>query len=229
MLKKNSKLNTIELPINRGFLYEKKDRTLGEKTLPILCKNRESSLKFTRIPLFINAYSYFFQLKWGSFKLVRDQANGLRIESSTFNYSFNLLTSKHDLRSSFIIPSDRKVSWRSNQRNLLYYFIVKIHAEDYTHIYTNQIQVDYLLHYFIIVWFIIYENCMYKPQRSKDFGVKRKRNQIGLNGNGLAVVGSMRERERYAAFKNAISVDLAWNSTFEVELESLSFKKNIFI
>ena len=50
---------------------------------------------------------------------------------------------------------------------------------------------------------------MYKPQRSKDFGVKRKRNQIGLNGNGLAVVGSMRERERYAAFKNAISVDLA--------------------
>ena len=104
MLKENSKLNIIELPINRGFLYEKKDRTLGEKTLPILCKNRESSLKFTRIPLFINAYSYFFQLKWGSFKLVRDQANGLRIESSTFNY----------LRSSFITPSDRKVSWRSN-------------------------------------------------------------------------------------------------------------------
>ena len=127
MLKENSKLNTIELPINRGFLYEKKDRTLGEKTLPILCQNRESFLKFTRIPLFINAYSYFFQLKWGSFKLVRDQANGLRIESSTFNY----------LRSSFITPSDRKVSWRSNQRNLLYYFIVKIHAEDYTHIYTN--------------------------------------------------------------------------------------------
>ena len=143
MLKENSKLNTIELLINRGFLYEKKDRTLGEKTLPILCQNRESFLKFTRIPLFINAYSYFFQLKWGSFKLVRDQANGLRIESSTFNYSFNLLTSKHDLRSSFITPSDRKVSWRSNQRNLLYYFIVKIHTEDCILIY--KINTNWLL------------------------------------------------------------------------------------
>ena len=73
-----------------------------------------------------------------------------------------------------------------------------------------------------------------KPQRSKDFGVKRKRNPIGLGGNGLAVVGSMGERERYSksslSFKNATSVDLAWNSTSEVELDSLNFKKfNFFI
>ena len=136
MLRENSKLNTIELPINRGFSYEKKGRTLREKTLPSLCQNRESSLKFTRIPLFIKAYSYFFKSKWGfSFNLVRDQANGPRIKSSTFNYSFILETSNHDSRSSFIAHSDRNVSWRSNQRNLLYSFIVKIHTENCTHIY----------------------------------------------------------------------------------------------
>ena len=126
------------MPINRGSSYEKRGRTLREKTLLTLCQNRESSPKFTRIPLFIKAYSYFFKSKWGfSFNLVRDQANNPHIKSSTFNYSFNLETSKHDSRSSFIASSDRNVSWISNQRNLLYSFIVKIHTEDCTHIYTN--------------------------------------------------------------------------------------------
>ena len=136
MLRENSKLNTIELPINRGFSYEKRRRTFREKTLLTLCQNRESSLKFTRIPLFIKAYSYFFKSKWGfSFNLVRDQANSPRNKSSTFNYSFNLETSNHDSRSCFIAPLDRNVSWRSNQKNLLYSFIVKIHTENCTHIY----------------------------------------------------------------------------------------------
>ena len=116
----------------------RKGRTLREKILLTLCQNRESSLKFTRIPLFIKAHSYFLKSKWEfPFNLVRDQANGPHIKSSTFNYLFNLETSKHDSRSSFIAPSDRNVFWRSNQRNLLYYFIVKIHTEDCTHIYTN--------------------------------------------------------------------------------------------
>ena len=139
MLKENSKLNTIELPINRGFSYEKR-RKLREKTLPTLCQNRESSLKFTRVPLFFKAYSYFFKSKWGfSFNLVRDQANGPRIKSSMFNYSFDLETSNHDSRSSFIAPSDCNVSWRLNQRNLLYSFIVKIHTKNctHTHIYKS--------------------------------------------------------------------------------------------
>ena len=152
MLRENSKLNMIELPINKCFSYEK--RKGG--------KFRESSSKFTRILLFIKAYSYFFKSKWGfSFNLVRNQANSPRIKSSMFNYLFNLETSKHDSRSSFITPSDRNISWRSNQRDLLYSFIVKIHTEDCTHIYTNQIQVDYLLHYFMIMWFFFYKNCMY--------------------------------------------------------------------
>ena len=113
-------------------------RTLREKTLLTLCQNRESSLKFTRISLFIKAHSYFIKSKWGfSFNLVRDQANSPHIKSSTFNYSFNLEASKHYSRSSFIAHSDRNVSWRSNQRNLLYSFIVKIHTEDCTYIYTN--------------------------------------------------------------------------------------------
>ena len=69
MLRENSKLNTIELPINRGFSYEKKrilrekKRILNEKTPLTLCQNREVSLKFTRIPLFIKTYSYFFKSK----------------------------------------------------------------------------------------------------------------------------------------------------------------------
>ena len=138
MLRENSKLNTIELLINRGFSYEKNE-TFREKILLILFQNRESFLKFTRIPLFVKAYSYFFKSKWGfSFNLVWDQANGPRIKSSTFNYSFNLETSKHDSRSSFIAPSDRNISWRSNQRNLLCSFIVKIHIEDCTHTYITQ-------------------------------------------------------------------------------------------
>jgi len=112
--------------------------------------------------LFIKAYSYFFKSKWGfSFNRVQDQANGPRIKSSTFNYSFNLETSKHNSRSRFIALSDRNISWRSNKRTLLYSFIVKIHIKDCTYIYTNQIQIDYLLHYFVIVWFIFYENCVY--------------------------------------------------------------------
>ena len=132
-------IKTIELPINKGFSYEKRGGHLEKKTLPILCQNKESSLKFTRIPLFIKAYSYFFKSKWGfSFNLVRDQANGPCIKSNTFNYSFNLETSNHESRSSFLAPSDRNVSWRSNQRNLLSSFIVKIYTEDCTHIYINQ-------------------------------------------------------------------------------------------
>ena len=88
--------------------------------------------------MFIKAYSYFFKSKWGfSFNLVCDQANGPHIKSGTFNYSFNLETSKHDSRSRFIASSDCNVSWRSNQRNFLYSFIIKIHTEDCTHIYTN--------------------------------------------------------------------------------------------
>ena len=125
-------------------------RTLREKTLLTLCQNRESSLKFTRIPLFIKAHSYFLKSKWRfSFNLVQDQANGLHIKSSTFNYSFNLETSKHNSRSSFIAPWDRNISWRSNQGNLLCSFIVKIHIEDCTHIYTNQYK---LIIYYTILW-----------------------------------------------------------------------------
>ena len=139
MLRENSKLNTIELPINRDF-SDGKRITLREKTLPSLCQNRESSLKFTRIPLFVKAYSYFFKSKWGfSFNLVWDQANSPRIKSSTFNHSFNLETSNHNSRSSFITPSDRNIYWRLNQKNLLYSFIVKIHTENctHTHIYKS--------------------------------------------------------------------------------------------
>ena len=131
----------------------KRENTQREKTLLTLCQNRESPLKFTRIPLFIKAYSYFFKSKWGfSFNLVRDQANGPHIKSSTFNYSFNLETSNHDSRSSFIALLDRNISWRSNQRNLLYSFIVKIHTKNctHTHIYKS-IQVDNLLNYFMMV------------------------------------------------------------------------------
>ena len=116
-------------------------QTLREKTLLTLYQYRKSSPKFTRIPLFIKTYSYFFKSKWGFFfNLVQEQANDPRIKSSTFNYSFNLETLKHDSRSSFIAPLDHKVSWRSNQRNLLYSFIVKIHTKDCTHIYTNHIE-----------------------------------------------------------------------------------------
>ena len=38
MLRKNSKLNTIELPINKGFSYEKEENTKKENTTDTLPK-----------------------------------------------------------------------------------------------------------------------------------------------------------------------------------------------
>jgi len=147
MLRENSELNTIELPINRGFSYEKRGEDLERKTLLTLCQNRESPLKFTRIPLFIKAYSYFFKSKWGfSFNLVRDQANGPHIKSSTFNYSFNLETSKHDSRPSFIASSDRNVFLEIESEE----FIVLFHCKDsyrglYSHIYKYKLIICYTI------------------------------------------------------------------------------------
>ena len=46
---------------------------------------------------------------------------------------------------------------------LLYSFIVKIYTKNCIHIHTNQIQVDYLLHYFVTMWFFFYENFVYTP------------------------------------------------------------------
>ena len=75
-------------------------RTLREKTLLTLCQNRESSLKFIRIPLFIKAYSYFFKSKWGfSFNLVRDQANG----PHTSNQAHSTIHSLGDTKAQFKI------------------------------------------------------------------------------------------------------------------------------
>ena len=64
MLRENSKLNTIELPINRGFTYEEKGRNLERKTLLTLCQNRVIS-KSKRAPLLSQnqAHSYFFKSK----------------------------------------------------------------------------------------------------------------------------------------------------------------------
>ena len=122
-------------------------RTLREKTLLTLCQNRESSLKFTRIPLFKKAHSYFLKSKWGfSFNLVRDQANGLHIKSSTFNYSFNLEISKHDSRSSFIASLDRNVFLEIESEE----FIVLFHCKDsyrglYSHIYKYKLIICYTI------------------------------------------------------------------------------------
>ena len=122
-------------------------RTLREKTLLTLCQNRESSLKFTRIPLFIKAHSYFLKSKWGfSFNLVQDQANGLHIKSSTFNYSFNLETSKHNSRSSFIASSDCNVFLEIESKK----FIVLFHCKNsyrglYSHIYKYKLIICYTI------------------------------------------------------------------------------------
>ena len=116
--------------------------TLREKTLLTLCQNRESSLKFTRILLFIKAYSYFFKSKWGfSFILIRDQANSPHIKSSTFNYLSNLETSKHDSSSSFIASS---LEIESKE------FIVLFHCKDsyrglYSHIYKYKLIICYAM------------------------------------------------------------------------------------
>ena len=133
---------------------------LERKTLLTLCQNRESPLKFTRIPLFIKAYSYFFKSKWGfSCNLVRDQANGPHIKSSTFNCSFNLETSKHDSRSSFIAPSDRNLEIESEE------FIVLFHSKDsyrelYSHIYKYKLIICYTISWSCDLSFT--RNCVYK-------------------------------------------------------------------
>ena len=134
------------------------------------------TLKFTRIPLFFKAYSYFFKSKWGfSFNLVRDQANSPHVKSSTFTYSFTLETSNHDSRSSFIAPSDRNVSWRSNQRNLLYSFIVKIHTENctHTHIYKSNTNWLFVTLFRDRVIYLLRKLCV-QALKEKDGEIERK-------------------------------------------------------
>ena len=68
MLRENSKLNTIELSINRGFLYEKKGEKLGEKNPIDTLSNRVIS-KSKRVPLLPQNQSSFLllQIKVGIF------------------------------------------------------------------------------------------------------------------------------------------------------------------
>ena len=106
-----------------------------------ISQNKDSSLSPKEHPysLKIKAHFYFFKSKGGfSFNLVQDQANAPNFKSNTFNHTSNLETSRHNLKSSFIVPSDRKVSQRSNQRSSLYSFIIKSYTKDCTHIYTNE-------------------------------------------------------------------------------------------
>ena len=142
MLRENSKSNAIELPINRSFSYEKKeDRNLERKTLLTLCQNRESSLSPKEQPCSLKnqAHSYIFQIKVGiflQFKLRSSQRPSHQIKY------VQLLIQLKGIKARFKIklhsPSDRKVSWRSNQRSLLYSFICKeLHRELYSHIYIS--------------------------------------------------------------------------------------------
>ena len=59
MLRKNSKLKTIESPINRGFSYEKKRKNLERKIILTLCQNRESSLNPKEYPCSLKIKAHF--------------------------------------------------------------------------------------------------------------------------------------------------------------------------
>ena len=98
MLRENSKLNTIELRINKGFSYEKMEKLREKKTLLTLCQNRESSLSLKEHPcsLKIKAHFYFFKSKQGvSFNLVRDQANGSQLQIKTQIHPITHPTRRH--------------------------------------------------------------------------------------------------------------------------------------
>ena len=62
MLKKNSKLNTIELPINRGFSYEKKGKFREKNPTDTLPKQRVIS-KSKKAPLFPQNQGSFLLLQ----------------------------------------------------------------------------------------------------------------------------------------------------------------------
>ena len=116
MLREKSKLNTIELPKNRGFSYEKMDRNLERKTLLTLFQNRELSLSPKRYPCFLNSKS----------KLKYIQSH---IQLGDIKVRFKIKL--HSL-------SDCKVFWRSNQRS----FIICFHCKEsykglYSHIYKS--------------------------------------------------------------------------------------------
>ena len=101
-----------------------------EKTLLTLCQKRESSKFKSALLLPQNQDSFLLQIKVRifhqvPFDLVQDWANG---PWHQFKY-----IQLGDIKAQFEIklhsPSDCKVYWRSNQRSLLYFFIVKSHTE----------------------------------------------------------------------------------------------------
>ena len=144
MLRENSKSNAIKLPINRGFSYEeekkKEERNLERKTLLILPKQRVIS-KSKRAPLLPQKSSSFllFQIKVGIF--LQFNLRSSQRPSHQIKY-VQLLIQLGGMKARFKIklhsPSDHKVSWRSNQRSLLYSFICKeSHRKLYSHIYKS--------------------------------------------------------------------------------------------
>ena len=143
MLKKNSKLNTIELPINRGFSYEKKGKFREKNPTDTLPKQRFIS-KSKKAPLFPQNQGSFLllQIKVEIFiqlSLKSSQwPSTSNQNSSTSNHTSNLETSKYDSRSSFIALRIVKLLGDWIKGVLLYSFIVESHTKDCTHIYTNQ-------------------------------------------------------------------------------------------
>ena len=119
MLRKNSKLKTIESPINRGFSYEKKRKNLERKIILTLCQNRESSLnpkehltpsKSRLISTSSNQSRDFPSIKFEIKPTALNFKSKLKYIQSHIQLGDIRIRFKIKLRSHF----DCKVTWRSN-------------------------------------------------------------------------------------------------------------------
>ena len=114
-----------------------------KNTIDILSKQRVIS-KSKRAPLLPQKSSSFLlpQIKVGIFLQFKSrssqQPSTSNQNSDTSNHTSNLETSKYNSRSSFIALQIVKFFGDRIIGVLLYYFIVKSHTGDCTHIYTNQ-------------------------------------------------------------------------------------------
>ena len=143
MLREYSKSNTIELPINKGFSNLKRGRNLKRKSLMTLCQNRVIS-KFKRAPMLLQNQGSFplLQIKIGIFLQFSSRSSQQPLtsnqSSNTSNHTSNLEISNYDSRLSFITFRVVKFFGDRIRWVLLYFFIIKSHTDNCTHIYTNQ-------------------------------------------------------------------------------------------
>ena len=135
---------------------------IREKTLLTLCQKKELS-KFKRALLLPQNQGLFLLLQIKVRIFLRVPFDSIQDWANSPWYQFKYIQLgdiKAKLEIKLHSSSDCKFYWRSNQRSLLYFFIVKSHTE----IVSTYIQINInwsFVTLFCDCWFIFYKICVY--------------------------------------------------------------------